>query len=285
MSSYSSQDIGKIYRRFSTQVRPTADVIENSIIHEIDTEDDYRFNQYGRWEFIPPVGHKSKRIQSLFIPFDNEGNLIFGAPVWKGINAEMHASGCMIYQIRTSASVSEHTTDSPGYATVDDVAQPEQLPKCQVILSFNDTGANSAAFIGFKQDDILILDTTTAFIPNDCPIIGLGYRKTDSNLFIFHNDNSGAVNAVDLSIARSDDVYMLEVEFETSTSARVSLFDIDMTQIYNNTFTTEIPPTGIEMGFEAIIQNANTSDQYVINIFDFIRLEKNKAALNKTTDF
>lgn len=288
--SYQEHDVGKTYIRKSTADRPT-DATVNSILIESDTEDRYRFNKYGRWEFIPPISLKSKRIQTLFIPFSNQTGLIFGAGSWSAINAELHSSGCMIYKTRTSASAHDLGNASDpnqtyGQMSVDDFAQVEHLPKAQMIFSFDDIVAgNSVAFIGLTIDDIAILDTTATFIPNDVSVIGIGYGLADTNLFIFHNDSSGAVNTVDTGLARSTDVYMIEMEYETTTSVRVSLFDIDMELIFEQVFTTEIPPSGIDLGFIAKIQNANHTARYGINMFDYIRLEKTRPPLSATTDF
>lgn len=68
--------MGKEYE-YSSGSRPD-DATEGSILYEIDTEDRYRYNQYGRWEFIPHVSLKSKRVQTLFIPFADQTGLIFG---------------------------------------------------------------------------------------------------------------------------------------------------------------------------------------------------------------
>lgn len=275
---------GKTYRYYSDTPRPTTDAIENSILHEIDTEDDYRYNRYNRWEFIPPISLKSKRIQTLFIPFTDQTGLIFGQGTWQGINAELHSSGCMIYQVRTSTTENE-TSASAGYARLNDYAQVELLPKIQLVFTFSDTGTNSVAFIGIVNDASTILSTTSGFIANDIACIGLGYRTSDTNLFVFHNDSSGAITAVDTSIARSTDVFILEIEYETTTSVRVSLFDINMELLYEADFTTEIPGSGIDLAFMAGIQNANNTIRYKINIFDYVRLEKTRPSLSATTDF
>jgi hypothetical protein len=274
---------GKVYKYHSSSLKPT-NATENSLLTELDTEDRYRYNEYGRWEFIPPIGLKSKRLHGLFIPNTFAGTMIFGAPVIQNINSELHSSGCMIYQLRTSTSASEDST-SFGGAGVDDFAQPELLPKMEAVFSFNDTGANSATFIGLKKDADPVLETTTAYWPSALPVIGMGYKTSDTNLFLLHNDASGAVNRIDMGVARSDNVFWLEIEFHTTTSVRLSLFDINRDLLYENTLTTEIPPAGTELGFLAIVQNANTAQRYVINLFDYVRLEKNKAPLNKTTDF
>ena len=146
--------MGKRYNRRSTSARPT-DANIDSILTEIDTDDRYRYNQYGRWELIPPMSLKTKRIQSIFIPFSNQTGLIFGHGSWQNINAELHSSGCMIYQARTSTSVfntySPSAPDSRGFMTVDDVGLTSMLPKMVMIFSWSDTGTNSASFIGFKK--------------------------------------------------------------------------------------------------------------------------------------
>ena len=274
---------GRVYKSSSSSVKPS-DATENSILTELDTEDKYRYNQYGRWEFIPPISLKSKRIQTLFIPFTDQTGLIFGDGRWQNINAELHSSGCMIYQARTSTTEHE-TATSQGFAVVLDYAQVEHLPKVQIVFSFNDTGTNSAAFIGLRDDAGTILATTAAYIPVANAVFGLGYRTSDTNFFVFHNDSAGAVTAVDTGIARSTSVFMLEIEYHTTTSVRLTLFDINMEVIYNNTFSSEIPPSGIDISFVAIIQNANHTIRYVINIFDYVRLEKTRPALSATTDF
>jgi hypothetical protein len=289
MPSFLSRDTGKTYRRFSTTNRP-ADAIENSILYEIDTEDSYRYNQYGRWEYIPPLSLKSKRIQTLFIPITDQTGLIFGDGQWKAINAELHSSGCMIYRTRTSATAHDvgdasDPNQTYGMMLVNDFAQVEHLPKAQMIFSFTDTGTtNSVAFIGIKNDSMTIVDTTATFLPDNTAVIGVGYRTSDTNLHIFHNDSSGAVNAVDTGITKSIDVYMIEIEYETTTSVRLSLYDIDMALVFEDTYTTEIPPSGIDLAFSAKIQNANHTARYGINMFDYIRLEKTRPALSTTID-
>jgi hypothetical protein len=272
-----------IFNRGSAAPRPSSAGV-GSILREDDTEDKYRLNEYGRWEFIPPISLKSKRIQTLFIPFTNQTGLIFGEGFWQNINAELHSSGSMIYQIRTSTTENE-TGNSAGYARVNDYAQVELLPKIQVIFTFSDTGTNSAAAIGMIDDTPSFITTTAGFIPNDVACITLGYRTSDTNLFVFHNDSTGAVTAVDTLIPRSTDVFKLEIEYETTTSVRLSLYDIDMALVYENTFTTEIPASGIDLAFIARIQNANNSVRYNINIFDYVRLEKTRPPLSATMDF
>jgi hypothetical protein len=279
--SFLSRDIGKTYRRFSTTNRP-ADATENSILYELDTEDEYRFNQYGRWEYVPHMSYKSKRLHSLYMPKNNQTGLMFGDETHSGVNIELHSTGCMIYQVRSSSSV----VDTKGFAAVNDFAQANLTPKCQTVFSFNDTATgNSAAFIGLYDDTISMLGTTAGFIPNDAAVVGIGYRSADTNIFVFHNDTTGAVNAIDTGIAKSTNIYMVEVSYDTSTEVRVSIYDIDMVQVYETTLTTEIPVTNMDLGYIATVVNANTLDQYVINIFDFVRLEKTKGALNPTTDF
>lgn len=276
--------MGKSYLVDSSSTKPTIDVTTDSILTEIDTEDRYRFNKYGRWEFIPPISLKSKRIQTLFIPLSDQTGLIFGDGRWQNIIAELHSSGCMVYSARTSASANESAA-SVAFASVNDYAQVEHLPKAQCIFSFSDTGSNSAAFIGLKNDAPAgFLETTTGFIPTGYQCIGIGYRTSDTNLFVFHNDGSGAVNAVNTNIARSTNVYMLEIEYSTTTSVRLTLFDINMNIVYNNIFSTEIPGSGIDLAFLAQIQNANNTVRYIIHIFDYVRLEKTRPALSATMD-
>lgn len=289
--SFLSRDRGKTYYRFSTSNRPT-DAIENSILHEIDTEDDYRFNQYGRWEFVPPISLKSKRIQTLFIPFTNQTGLIFGEGTWRGINAELHNSGCMIYKARTSATAHDLGIASLpadrtyGSMRVDDFAQVELLPKMQIIFSFSDTTAgNSVAFIGLMHDTKNAADTTATFMPDDAACIGLGYGLADTTYHVYHNDSTGAVTAVDTLIARDTNVYKLEIEYETTTSVRLSLYDIDMVLVFEDTYTTEIPASGIDIAFSLQIQNANHTTIYDVNMFDYVRLEKTRPPLSATTDF
>lgn len=274
--------IGKTYEFDSTVTKPTTDVPVDSILTETDTEDQYRYNQYGRWEYIPHMGYKSKRLHSLYMPKNHQTGLMFGEENHVGINIELHSTGCMIYQVRSSAT----TIDTKGFAIVHDYAQANLTPKCQTVFSFNDAATgNSAAFIGLYDDSSTILDTTAGFIPNDITSVGIGYRSADTNIHVFHNDTTGAVNAIDTGIAKSTDIYMVEVSYDISTEVRVSLYDIDMVLVYETTLTTEIPVTNMDLGYIAVVVNANTSDQYVINIFDFVRLEKTKAALNPTTDF
>ena len=232
---------------------------------------------------------KTKRIQSIFIPFSNQTGLIFGHGSWQNINPQLHSSGCMIYQARTSTSVfntySPSAPDSRGFMTVDDVGLTSMLPKMVMIFSWSDTGTNSASFIGFKKDaDLVCTDVTDPF-PDGLNIIGIGYRTSDTNIQVIRNDGTGSSNYTDTAIPRSTNVFKIEIEFESTTSVRVSLYDIDVVLIYEGTFTTELPSTGIDMGFTAHIQNANASIRYVINMFDFIRLEKTKAPLSATTDF
>jgi hypothetical protein len=283
--------IGKTYELDSTVTKPTAGVPVDSILTETDTEDKYRYNQYGRWEFIPPISLKSKRIQTLFIPFTNQTGLIFGEGTWKGINAELHSSGCMVYKTRTSATdhdlgIASTPNHTYGYMGVNDFAIVELLPKAQMVFSFSDSAAgNSVAFIGLYHDSATLVDTTATFIPNDVAVFGIGYGLADTTIQVYHNDSSGAVTTVDTLIARSTDVYKIEIEYETSTSVRLSLFDIDMVLVFEDTYTTEIPPSGIDLGFLAKIQNANHTIQYGINMFDYIRLEKTRPPLSATLDF
>jgi hypothetical protein len=284
--------MGNIYTLDSTTTKPTDESVdEDSIVYEIDTEDRYRFNQYRRWEFIPPISLKSKRIQTLFIPFTNQTGLIFGNGTWRNIIEELHNSGCMVYSARTSASAHDlGQASSPnqtyGSMRLDDFAQVEHLPKAQMIFSFSDVVAgNSVAFIGLLHDSATLVDTTATFIPNDVAVFGLGYGLADTTFQIYHNDSSGAVNTVDTLITRDTDVYKIEIEYETTTSVRLSLYDIDMVLVFEDTYTTEIPPSGIDLGFLAKIQNANHDTQYGINMFDYIRLEKTRPPLSATLDF
>jgi hypothetical protein len=270
-----------IFNRGSAAPRPSNAGV-GSILREDDTEDKYRLNEYDRWEYIPHMGYKSKRLHSLYMPKNHQTGLMFGEENHVGINIELHSTGCMIYQVRSSASV----VDTKGFAVVNDYAQANLTPKCQTIFSFNDTATgNSAAFIGIYDDAISLLDTTAGFIPNDTACVGIGYRSADTNIFVFHNDTTGAVNAIDTGIAKSTDIYMVEVSYDISTEVRVSIYDIDMVLVYETTLTTEIPVTNMDLGYIAVVVNVNTLDQYVINIFDFVRLEKTKGALNPTTDF
>ena len=271
-----------IYNIDSTATKPTDEsVTVDSILIENDTEDHYRFNKYRRWEFIPHMSYKSKRLHSLYTPKNNSTGLIFGDETHSGVNIELHSTGCMIYQIRSSAT----TVDTKGFATVNDYAQANLTPKCQTIFSFNDTGANSAAFIGLKDDTPSLLVTTASFIQNDVAVVGVGYRSTDTNIFVFHNDVTGAVNAINTGIARSTNIYMVEISYDTTTTVRVSIYDIDMAQLYETTLSTEIPTGNMDLGYTAEVVNANTTSRYVINVFDFIRLEKTRGTLNPTTDF
>lgn len=271
------------YHYKSTTPRPST-ATEDSILREIDTEDEYRYNQYGRWELIPHLSLKSKRLHTLFIPFSDQTGLIFGNGVWQNINGELHNSGCMIYQVRTLTTEFD-TADSRGFMGVLDFALASMLPKVQMIFSFNDTGTNSAAFIGLKDDSDPIVMSTGSPFPDTIELVGIGYRTADTNIQVIHNDGVGATNYIDTAIPRSTSVFMIEIEYHTATSVRITLFDINMEVIYDNILTTEIPPDGIDLGFTAVIQNANASIRYVINMFDYVRLEKTKPALSATTDF
>lgn len=275
------------YNRRSTVGTKPTDASVDSILTEIDTEDRYRYNQYGRWEFVPPISLKNKRIQTLFCPISDQTGLIFGDGSWQNITAELHNSGCMIYKTRTSASIFDtpDPSGSAGMIILNDYAQVELLPKIQAIFSFDEFSTNSAAFIGLKNDSMSILTTTAAFIPDNTAVIGLGYRPSDTSLFVFHNDSSGVVNAIDTTIIRDNSVYMLEIEYETSTSVRLSLFDINVALVFEDTYTTEIPGSSIDLAFIARIQNVNASARYGINIFDYVRLEKTRPPLSATTDF
>ncbi len=267
-------------RRSTVGIKPT-DASVDSILTEIDTEDRYRFNEYGRWEFVPPISLKSKRIQTLFIPITNQTGLIFGDGGWQTILAELHSSGCMIYQIRTTLT----DTVTRGSAFVNDFAQVELLPKIQMVFSFNDTSDKCSAFIGLHNDVNAHPVDNTTMANNDQALIGLGFRTSDTNYMIFHNDSSGAFTAVDTLIARDTNVYKLEIEYETSTSVRLSLFDINMDLVFEDTYTIEIPGSGIDLAFRASIINVDTVKRYVINMFDYIRLEKTRPPLSATTDF
>lgn len=281
---------GKIYKYHSSSLKPT-NATENSLLTELDTEDRYRYNEYGRWEFVPPISLKSKRIQSLFIPLSNQTGLIFGEGTWRGINAELHSSGCMIYKARTSATahdVGDAGTPNQTYGAmrVNDYAQVELLPKMQIIFSFSDTTAgNTVAFIGLIHDSKVPADTTATFMPSGAACIGMGYGLADTTYQIYHNDSTGAVTAVDTLISRDTNVYKLEIEYETTTSVRLSLYDIDMVLVFEDTYTTEIPASGIDIAFVAQIQNANHTTIYDVNMFDYVRLEKTRPPLSATTDF
>ena len=278
------------FNRRSTAPRP-ANARTDSIVREVDTDDKYRLNEYGRWEFIPPISLKSKRIQTIFIPFTDQTGLIFGEGSWKGIVAELHNSGCMIYTARTSATAHDvGDAGSPnqtyGSMRVNDYAQVELLPKVQMIFSFNNTTAgNSVAFIGLIDDSKTPADTTATFMPSALACIGMGYGLADTTYKIYHNDSSGAVNTVDTLIARDTNVYKIEIEYETTTSVRLSLYDINMVMVFEDTYTTEIIGSGIDIAFVAQIQNADHTARYNINMFDYIRLEKTRPALSATTDF
>lgn len=278
------------YNRGSTAPRPT-DAQETSTVTEVDTDDKYRLNQYGRWEFIPPISLKSKRIQTLFIPLTDQTGLIFGDGNWKAITVELHSSGCMIYKTRTSATthdVGDAGTPNQTYGLmrVNDYAQVELLPKIQMIFSFDDTTmGNSVAFIGLIDDSKVPADTTATFMPNDAACIGMGYGLANTTYQVYHNDSTGAVTTVDTLITRDTNVYKLEIEYETTTSVRLSLYDIDMALVFEDTYTTEIPASGIDIAFSLQIQNANHTARYGINMFDYIRLEKTRPPLSATTDF
>lgn len=277
------------YATDSAVAKPTTDVTVDSTLTEIDTEDRYRFNKYGRWEFIPPISLKSKRIQTLFIPFTDQTGLIFGVGTWRGINTELHSSSCLIHQCRTS--LTEFNTsngaspDSRGFMALLDFAHTSLLPKIQMVFSWSDTGANSASFIGIKRETDGICEDVTNPFPSGVAVIGIGYRTTDTNIQVVHNDGVGAVNYIDTLIPRSTNVFMVEVEYHTATSVRVTLFDINMVVIYDNTLSTEIPPDGVDLAFNANIQNANTAARYRINMFDYIRLEKTRPPLSAIMDF
>jgi hypothetical protein len=197
----------------------------------------------------------------------------------------------MIYKARTSATahdVGDAGTPNQTYGVmrVNDYAQVELLPKIQMIFSFDDTTAgNSVVFIGLIDDSKVPADTTATFMPNDAACIGLGYGLADTTYHVYHNDSTGAVTAVDTLIARDTNVYKLEIEYETTTSVRLSLYDIDMVMVFEDTYTTEIPASGIDIAFSLQIQNANHTARYGINMFDYIRLEKTRPPLNATTDF
>lgn len=278
------------YNRRSTVGTKPTDASVDAVLTEIDTEDRYRYNEYGRWEFIPPLSLKSKRIQTLFIPFADQTGLIFGDGTWKAVVAELHNSGCMIYTTRTSASahdVGDAGTPNQTYGNmrVNDYAQVELLPKMQMIFSFDDTTAgNSVVFIGLIDDSKVPADTTATFMPSDTACIGIGYGLANTTYQIYHNDSTGAVTAVDTLIARDTNVYKLEIEYETTTSVRLSLYDIDMALVFEATYTTEIPGSGIDTAFVAQIQNANHTARYGINMFDYIRLEKTRPHLSATID-
>lgn len=271
------------YFQGSSAPRPT-DATEGSILTETDTEDRYRFNKYGRWEFIPPISLKSKRIQTLFIPFTDQTGLIFGSGVWQNINTELQSSGSMLYQLKTSSSEFE-TSLSTAFMRLNDYAQVELLPKIQVTFSCSDTSTNTAAFIGLQNDSPSgVISTTSGFVPDDVAVFGLAYRTTDTNFIVVQNDSTGSPTITDTLIPRDTDVYMVEIEYETSTSVRLSLFDIDMVLLFEDTYTTEIPGSGIDLAFLAKIQNANATVRYNLNIFDYARLEKDRPALSATID-
>lgn len=274
---------GDLIRGASTDEKPIDELV-GSEFYEVDTEDRYRYNQYGRWEFIPPISLKSKRIQTLFIPYTDQTGLIFGQGSWQNVNSELQSSGCMVYQLKTSGSEFE-TGTSASFMRLNDYAQVELLPKVQVIFSCDDIGTNTASFIGLRDDALGgVLNTTSAFIVDDVSVFGLGYRTSDTNFIVVQNDASGAPTITDTAIPRSTDVFMLEIEYDTTTSVRLSLFDINMELLYENTFTTEIPGSGIDLAFSARIQNANATVRYNLNIFDYVRLEKTRPALSATID-
>jgi hypothetical protein len=270
------------YFQGSSSDRPT-NVSENSLLTETDTGDKYRLNNVGRWELIPPISHRSKRIQTLFIPFTDQTGLIFGQGTWQNINAELHSSGCMVYRARTSAT-SFGTIDDPGFMAVNDFALASMLPKIEMIFSFGDTGANSGVFIGLRDDNISVLLDPATLFADDQAFIGFGYRSGDTTYQIFHNDNAGPINTMDTGISRDTNVYVIEIEYEITTRVRLSLFDINKELIFETTIDTEIPPDGIDLGFDASIINANFTSRYAINMFDYIRLEKTKPPLSATLD-
>lgn len=121
---------GETYYFKSTSPRPQNPSI-NSILIETDTEDQYRYNKYNRWELIPPISLKSKRIQTLFCPLNNQTGLIFGDGSWQAINSELHSSGNMVYMARTSATSTGNAADS-GWMQVRDFANVDMLPKAQM---------------------------------------------------------------------------------------------------------------------------------------------------------
>ena len=264
----------------STTVKPTTDVTVDSILDEADTEDRYRFNRYNRWELIPPVRLKAKRIPSLLIP--TRDSHIFGDNQnWAGVNIELHSNGCMVYTIRSSATVAE----TRGSLRLNDVAITTLLPKIQTYFKFDNTTSASAATIGLIDDSKDGPSNTTTFIANDIAIVAFGYRKTDTNFFLFHNDTTGAVNAINTNIARDTSIHLLEIEYETSTSVRVTLFDVNGTVQYNTVLSSQIPATGIDLGVDLNVINADTVAQYGIRIYDYIRIEKNKPTPDPTLDF
>ena len=276
--------MGKIYTRQSEGTRPT-DATVDSIITELDTEDRYRYNQYGRWELIPQIGYKTKRRHTLFIPKNHQSHLIFGEASWQNINIELHSNGCMVYYARTLAASSGVPDEDPGYIILNDFAQGWLLPKMQVIARFSDLTSSSHAIIGIRDDATTVLTTYAAFIPNDVPCVLFGYKGTNPNFYLYHNDNSGAVVEVDTGIVRDTEPRLWEIEWETSTSVRATIYSIDGEVEYENTLTTNIPDPTIDLGFALRVINNDYVARYGIAVYDYIRLEKNKAEPDGGLDY
>lgn len=278
MSSTFINRKSQTYYYKSTSPRPLNPAI-NSILIETDTEDQYRYNQYGRWVLIPPISHNTKRLQTIFIPINDQTGLIFGDATWRNAFAELQDSGNMVYSVKSEAGIVES-----GYMKVFDFANASMRPKIEVIFAFSETGTNSAGFIGFLDDaGTGILAATPLILDNVC-CFGIGYNHNHTNYQVIYNDSSGAVNFTDTGIIRSTDVYKVELSFDTPTIARISLYDINMALVYEDTFMTEIPPTNLDLSFlsEVINKDTSTGLRFSLHLWDFIRLEKDKPALNPT---
>ena len=261
--------------------KPTTDVTVDSLLDEIDTEDRYRFNKYGRWELISHYRHQSKRIPSIFVPKLDAAAVIYGEPIWKDVNIELHNSGNMIYLTRTSAT----NTNETSYIQLNDFANVDMKPKLIVPLKFGDTGSNSAVFCGLIKDSDTTLDITS-YLTGTTSCIGFGYRKTDTNFFVFHKTTAGTLQAVDTGIARNTNIYQLYIHFESSTSVRIILFNgSDMTIAFEATYTTDIPLSGIDLASALLIVNDNISTRYGIYMYEYMYLEKDRPAWSATVDF
>jgi len=272
--------MGKRYNLDFGATKPD-DMLQDSLIHEVDTDDEYRYNKYGRWELIPQQRLNSKRIPAIFCPVTDQTGLIYGVGTWTAVNAELHSNGCMVYSCRTTTV----DLETQACMRVNDFANADLLPKAQTIFKFDNTDTSSAAFIGLHTDTTNAFATSGGGIVNDFAIAGIGYRPSDTNLFVFHNDASGAVNTIDTGIARNTNLHMFEIEYMTSTTCRITLFAIDGTVEYDTTLSSQIPPNSVDLAFDMKIINANTAARYGIRMYDYIRLEKNRPTPDGTLDF
>ena len=238
---------------------------------EVDTGDSYILKN-GMWVNENPIIPSISTAFSKFIPFPDQTGLTFGDAWWRKITAELMSDGSMVYQAKTSASV---INDGAGMG-IFDFALPEMYPKVEMTFKFDDLGTNTNAVIGMFPDSVnnAFLDSGSFWIANDTPSIAVGYKSADSNLFVYRNDATGAVNSQDTTIARTTDPIHVIIQFLAPQTAFVSISDMDNIVLFSQSYTTEIPALSTELGFYASITNFNTTAQYGINMYDYVYLEK-----------